>query len=190
MKTTRYLSLSLFLLLLAGTFTACDSTEPEDGGAGEEELITRIVLTLTGGGNTVTATANDPDGDGVDIQTETLTLTSGVTYTGTIDLFNDTADEPGEMDIGAEVSEERDEHQLFYTYEATQGGADRVEVTVTDQDSNGLPVGLTFQVTVTGGDAAAGTLNVVLSHYDDQPKDGTTRSDETDVDVTFPVVIQ
>lgn len=189
MTTSKSITYVLFLLLFAVTFTACDSTEPEDEGAGEEELITRVVLTLTDGGNTITATANDPDGDGVGIQTETLTLTSGTTYSGTIDLFNDTADEPDEMDIGAEVDEERDEHQFFFTYTGTQGG-NRVTINVTDQDSNGLPVGLAFQVAVSGGGAAAGNLNVVLSHYDDQPKDGTTRSDETDVDVTFPVVIQ
>lgn len=37
----------------------------------------------------------------------------------------------------------------------------------TDQDENGLPVGLSFTLSVTGGSAANGLLNVVLSHYDD-----------------------
>ena len=35
----------------------------------------------------------------------------------------------------------------------------------------------------------SGTLNVVLSHYDDGPKDGVTQSTESDVDITFPVRI-
>ena len=69
-------------------------------------------------------------------------------------------------------------------------GPGRVTVTITDQDDNGLPVGLNFTVEVSAGAAASGTLRVVLSHFDDDPKDGMTMSDETDVDVTFPVNIQ
>ena len=174
----------LVLTLLALTFTACDSTEPEDDGAGEEELITRVVLTLTGGGETIVAEASDPDGDGTNFQIDDITLTAGTTYTGSIELFDDINDE----DITEEVEEEAGEHQFFYT---PQGGiATRVTVNVTDTDGNGLPVGLDFTVVVSSGGAASGSLNVVLSHFDEEPKTGTDRSDETDVDVTFPVTIQ
>ncbi|MEZ4696908.1 MAG: hypothetical protein R2832_10875 [Rhodothermales bacterium] len=60
---------------------------------------------------------------------------------------------------------------------------------ITDTDENSLPVGLEFTVTVSSGAAATGTLNVVLSHYDDVVKNGTTRSDESDIDIDFPVTI-
>ena len=181
-----YLTYFFAFSLLALTFTACDSTEPDDDGAGEEELITRVVLTLQGGGATVTATADDPDGDGAGIQTETLTLQPGITYTGTLGLFNDTATEPAEQDIGAEVREEADEHQVFYTL---NGFGQTVTLNISDQDRNGLPVGLNFVMQVDEDAAGSGTLNVVLSHYDEMPKNGTDRSDETDVDVTFPVAV-
>ncbi len=179
-----FFALSLFLF----TMSACDSTEPDDPHAGEEELITRVVLTLTGGGQTVTATADDPDGDGVGIQTETIVLQNGVTYTGSIALFNDLADEPEEENVTAEIEDEDDEHQFFYTVGGSvQNG---VTVTITDQDGNGLPVGLDYTVAVANGSTGTGTLNVVLSHYDDGPKNGTDRSDETDIDVTFPLTVQ
>jgi len=179
-----YLVYTVTFLLFAGVFAACDSTEPDPEGPGEEELITRVVVTLTAGGQTVTATADDPDGDGANLQIDSITLAAGTTYTGTVELFDDINGE----DITEEVEEEADEHQFFYTVGG--GIAGRVSVAVTDQDGNGLPVGLRFTVTVTDGGAASGTLNIVLSHFDEEPKNGTDRSDETDVDVTFPVNIQ
>jgi len=182
---SKYLTVALTLVLFTLVFAACDSTEPDDDGAGEQEFITRLVIELDDGqGNTPTATANDPDGDGTNFQIGTLNLTAGMTYTGSVKVFDDINNE----DVGEEIEEEDDEHQFFYT--AQGGAAGRVTVTITDQDENGLPVGLAFTLTVSAGGAATGSLNVVLSHYDEAPKDGINRSDETDIDVTFPVNIQ
>lgn len=175
----------LFAALLLLAFTACDSTEPDDD-AGEGELITRVVLTLQGDNQTLVVTADDPDGDGVGIQTQTLMLTPGATYTGRVEVFNDLASDPDERVITTEIEGEAEEHQFFYTVDGLTG----VTVDVTDQDANGLPVGLAFGVTVASDASGTGTLNVVLSHYDDAPKNGVDRSDETDIDVTFPLAIQ
>lgn len=185
MHTIRPAIPTILLMAVLGTgLTACDSTEPDDDGAGEEELITSVILTLQGGGETFTAKASDPDGDGTDFQIETLTIPSGRSYTGTIGVRDDVNDE----DITEEIEAEADEHQFFYE----TGGADasRLTVSVTDTDGNSLPVGLAFTITVSGEEPGEATLRVILSHFDDEPKDGVTRSDETDVDVTFPVVIQ
>ena len=179
-NTLSYFTLIAFLLL---TFAACDSTDPDDDGAGEEELITRVVISLNSGA--VTATAEDPDGDGVGITAETLNLQAGTTYTGEVRLFNDLASDPVEQNFTAEIEEEDDEHQFFY--EVGGGLAGSVAVTITDQDGNGLPVGLDFQIAVDQAASGSGTLRVILSHYDEEPKNGTDRSDETDIDVTFPV---
>lgn len=175
--------LVLAFLLVPFAFTACDSTEPDEG-PGEEELITKITLNLSAGGQTVTASANDPDGDGTGFQIDTITLASGTTYSGTIEL----SDEINGEDITEEVEEEAEEHQFFYTV----GGqaSSRVRVTITDKDDNGLPVGLEFTLAVTDGGATTGTLRVVLGHYDEEPKNGTDLSDETDVDVSFPIRVQ
>jgi hypothetical protein len=153
-----------------------------------QELITKVTLTLTpvGGGAAVTVTFSDPDGDGGNAPTiGTLTLKAGTTYNGTIELLDETKN-PAE-NITEEVEEESDAHQFFYT---PKGGiVGRVTIVITDRDANNLPVGLEYTVTVTAGAAANGTLNVVLSHYDESPKNGTTPSDESDIDIDFPVNI-
>ena len=189
---SKYLTFALALIVFTVVFAACDSNEPDDEGPGEEELITRVVLTLTGGGQTVTATANDPDGDGTNFQIDTINLAAGTTYTGSVELSDDINGE----DITEEIEEEAEEHQFFYTVGG--GVAGRVTVTITDSETDygsnevgdDLPVGLAFEIAVTDGGAASGTLQVILSHYDEGPKDGINMSDETDIDVTFPVSIQ
>ncbi len=177
----KYAFIAVFALVYAG----CDSDDPDDDGPGEEELITRVTVTLTpmDAGAVVTAEATDPDGDGTDFQIDSITLTAGATYTGNIQVFDDLNNE----NITEEVEEEDAEHQFFYF--PAGGVADRITVTYDDQDENGLPVGLSFTVAVTAGDAATGTMRVVLSHYDEGPKDGVNLSDESDVDVEFPVTI-
>lgn len=186
--TRRHYIRTLLLVTMIATglvlASACDSESPDDH-SGESELITRVTVTLTpeGGGAAVVAVAEDPDGDGANLQIDPINLVSNTTYSGVIGFFDGINNE----DITAEVDEESDEHQLWYTPEG--GIASRVAVTVTDTDANELPVGLAFTLTVSDGPAATGVLNVVLSHYDEVVKDGTTRSDETDVDVDFPVTI-
>ncbi len=172
------------VLVLAG----CESSvEPEDPGPGEEEVITTVNFTLTEVGNTsnvVTAQWRDLDGEGgSDPVISGFTLEAGKTYTGAIELLNEEENE----DITEEVEEEADEHQFFYTPDAAI--ASRVTVTITDTDGNNLPVGLEYTVTVSAGAAVTGSINVVLGHYDDAPKDGTTRSDESDIDIDIPITI-
>lgn len=174
-----------FLFLCAFVIVGCDSDDPDEDGAGEEELITRVTITLTPTtGAAVVAVADDPDGDGSGFQIGTITLAANTTYTGTIQV----TDEINGENITEEVEEEADEHQFWYTPSASI--SDRVTVTINDQDSNGLPLGLAFTVTVSDGGAASGEMQVVLSHYDEGPKDGVTLSDESDVDIAFPVEIQ
>jgi len=185
MTTKNIFTKFAFLLVCSLVLVACDSDDPDDDGPGEEELITRVTITLTpAGGTAVTASATDADGDGANFQIETITLAANTTYTGTIEVADDINGE----DITEEVEEEADEHQFFYTPSA--GIADRISVAIDDTDSNGLPLGLEFTVTVTDGAAATGTMQVVLSHYDEGPKDGVNMSDESDVDVAFPIEIQ
>ena len=181
---------ALALALLGSlSLTACDSGEPDDDGAGEEELITQVTLTLTptGGGSAVTISASDPDGDGAGItfSPATLALTPGTTYDGTIEL-RDTIN--GE-DITEEVEGEAEEHLFRYTLAPASAGT----VTITDaesdytsEDENGgdFAVGLTFRVQTEAGASGTGTMNAVLYHFDEGP---TATSDEIDVDIAFPV---
>lgn len=185
LKNLLFLSLALLLV-----YSGCNDDNPEnsgDEGPGEEELITTVTLTLTDAAdanNVVNVQWRDVDGPGGnDPVIGTLTLAAGKTYNGTIQLLNEQAT-PAE-NITDEVDEEHNAHQFFYTAEGDISG--RVAVAITDQDDNGLPVGLSFTVTVSAGGAASGTLNVILGHYDEVVKDGTSKSTETDVDVDLPV---
>lgn len=175
-----------FLLILPLALAACDSAEPDPIGAGEHELITQITLTLTNTDDpedVAGIVASDPSGTGLEFTLDpaALALRAGASYAGTIEL----ADTLNDEDITEEVRAEAEAHQLFYTVDGLGG----VTIAYADEDANGLPVGLAFEVTVAEGAAGSGTLRVQLAHYDDGAKDGTTLSSETDVDLTLPLVI-
>lgn len=193
-----------FLPLLAGMLllTACDSNEPDDDdGAGEEEVISLVRLTLTpqGGGASVTVDARF-DEDAVLLSADSLFLTAGTTYDAIIDLQN-TFEDPPES-ITAEIRDEEPEaHRFFYT--VTGNAADNIAVSDLDTDPNGDPLGLTFDVAVTGGAGESGAMNVRLRHYEQEDEEDileTKRNDtatapeqsgivENDVDFPFPVLI-
>ncbi len=180
-----------FAALLVGTvlLAGCDSNEPDEG-AGEEEFITKVTLTLTGSdGSTATAMASDPDGDKANIQFTTLALKAGVTYAGAIALRDDI----NGVDVTEEVEEEGAAHLFFYT---PQGGvANRLTVTRLNNDENGAPLGTELRVVVAAGAAAAGTLNVKLAHYENEGDKKATHTpdnrpgSELDLDLNFPVTI-
>jgi len=196
-------------LLLFVLVAACDSTDPsDDPGAGEQELISDVSLTLApeDGSAAVTASAVFNEDGELDDQTGELTLilTPGMTYAGTIAFANRFASDPGERDVNAEVRAEATEHQVFYVplgdlASVLQIGYADDEATYSDEaeDSSevrsGVPVGLAFALTTTDNASSTnGELRVVLGHYDERPKGEDETVDvvpERDVDVTFQVSI-
>jgi len=180
-------TLASLTLVAAIGLAACedDPTNPEGN---EQELITRVEISLTpvGGGAAIVSNIVDPDGLGPlapEAQDGAIALVPGTTYNGSV-RFLDASDPDDIEDITIEVAEEDDEHRVFYTVTGLAG----VEVTNLDTDGNGAPLGLTFDVVVGAGAAGAGNLNVLLSHFDDEPKgDGSEPSDETDADVNFAI---
>lgn len=177
-----------FATLLAVGVAACgdDPAVPPIGN--EQELITDVTITLTpvGGGTAISSTIADPDGEGPlppAAQTGAIVLTPGVTYDGSI-AFVDNQDPANPDNITAEVMAEADEHRVFYTLAGVTGVT--IPDSSLDTDGDGAPLGLSFQVLVDAAGSGSGTIQVVLSHYDDSPKgDGSTPSNETDVDVSF-----
>lgn len=183
------------VLVVSLSLTACDSGEPDDG-AGEEELITQVRITMTNAADasdvaTITATDADGDGAGITFSPAQLTLRAGATYNGAVTL-DDTINNES---ITEEIEEEAEEHLFRYTLSPSELGTVTLtdtESNYTSQDTNGgdFPVGLAFRVTVASGASGAGALNAVLYHFDEGPKSsGTATSDEIDVDVDFPVRI-
>lgn len=195
--TTLTLSLSLF---------ACG----DDGGGplNEGEVITTVVLTFApeGGGAPNVATWNDPDGDGGAAPTiDSIGLVAGTTYRTTV-VFENRLESPPE-DITAEILDESDEHQVFFTGPAVDGPAsNRPGAALThlydDEDANALPVGLVNVFTVMG--SPGGDLIVTLRHLPPVNGEPTKRLEtaddvrtggfgaiggDTDAQVTFPVAV-
>lgn len=187
---------------------ACGSDVTDPDGGNEEEQITTVTLTFTPDtGPTVEAKWNDPDGEGGAAPTaDDITLTVGSTYTVTLRFLNE-LETPAE-NITAEIEEEDDEHQVFFTGSvvegpaATNAGASLLH-SYGDMDAGGLAVGLTN--TVVARSAGNGTLTVTLRHLPEMSgapqKVASLASDvasggidsiagDSDVSVNFAVTVQ
>ncbi len=184
MKTLKSCILFSFGLL---TFTSCSDDEPAPEPINEEEIITTFTATLVpqGGGTTITLQSRDLDGDGPNPPEVTVSgdLQENAIYNGTIVLLNET-ETPAE-DITAEVEEEDEEHQFFYTV----GSSLNANVEYANFDGNGNPLGTSFTLTTTT--ASSGTLAFTLRHEPLKPNSGLADAGgETDLAVTFSVTIQ
>jgi len=176
--------LLLPILMLVFMFTSCtDDSDPVN----EEEVITTMTVTLTpdNGGNDVVLQSRDLDGDGPEDPMITVSgdLTAGTTYSGSIVLLNETED-PAE-NITEEIEEEDEEHQFFFI----AGSGLDVTTSYNDQDENNNPVGLSF--TLNAGLASNGDFTVTLRHDPNKPNNGIIDAGgETDIETTFPIIVQ
>lgn len=157
----------------------------EDDHNHENEVITTVNYTLTNGSDEVTLTFIDLDGEGGNEGTYDISgsLIANTTYTGTIELLNETEDPA--KDISEEIREEKDRNEFFYT--STVAG---VVITKTDDDGNGNSLGI--DTSVTTGAAGSGSITIVLKHEPTKPNDGTSEDagGSTDIQVTFDVTVQ
>ena len=103
-----------FLALFLSTSLVFTSCSNDDAAVNEEEVITTVRLTLTGGGQTITLESRDLDGDGPNAPVVTVSgpLSGNTVYSGATVFLNE-LENPAE-DITVEVLEEGDEHQVFY----------------------------------------------------------------------------
>ena len=165
----------------------------------EEEVIDRVTLTFTptAGGDPVVAVASDPDGPGpLDLVVGDIALMESTDYVLSVTLENTIEGE----DITEEIMEEDEDHLFLFAFseeifESPDGDGNldnRADpVNYNDQDSNGLPVGLSTSWTTACTEAnAAGAFRVVLKH---QPeiKSATSGFGDggTDVDITWNVTV-
>ena len=185
MKKLQVLSFA-FLSVLMASSCSNDDNPPVN----EEELITTVAVTFTGGGQIITLTSRDLDGDGPNAPVITQTggnFVNGISYSGTISFLNELANPVD--NITEEVAEEAEDHQVFYQITNNLG-----TFTYTDMDTDGKPIGLTF--TFTTNNTGTGSLVVTLKHLPNKSATGVSSGDitnaggETDATVTFPVVVQ
>jgi len=185
----------LFLLATMLLVSCGDDPEP----ANEEELITTLIVTLTSdGGAPITMTFKDIDGDGAGVpeyiyssEGDAAVLTASTTYTATIALLNESVS-PAE-NITEEIEEEADEHLFCFDKTGLTGLTIAYADTEADYVAGGSSkvVGLatTWTTTDTTGE---GTVTFKLFHQIGGSKTGTcpTGSTDTDIEVTFNIVIQ
>lgn len=184
MKNNFYLLLLAMVVILS---SSCEKEDPEIPN--EEELITTVFYTLTpaGGGDDIVFSFKDLDGDGGEAPVIVGgNLSANSSYEGSISLLNETED-PAE-DITEEIEEEREEHQFFY-----ETSVEGLTILYSDEDEDGRPVGLTTDVNT--NTAGTGTLTITLRHEPDKDAANVSMGDisnaggETDIEITFPVVI-
>lgn len=183
MKNLKLIALLVIPVLFS---TSCSN---DDAPVNEEEVITTVRTTLTGGGQVITLTSRDLDGDGPNVPVVTVSgnLVAGTTYTGSTEFLNE-LESPAE-DITVEVEEEGADHQVFYQLPSSIG-----TVTYTDTDANGRPIGLNFTL-VAGTSGSTGTLTVTLRHLPNKTETGVATGDitnaggNTDAAVTFSVAV-
>lgn len=176
-----------YFLAFALTIFATGCVEDEDPLIeNEEEVITAVTLTFfptDASQETVVYGFSDPDGDGgnAPVFSYTGTLAVNSLYNSQVSFSNDMGA------IDAEIVTEGTDHQVFIT-----NTADLV-FAYSDMDSDGNPLGI--RTTTNTGDVTTGTMTLTLRH---EPGKGAavgitdlgTAGGETDVEVTFDVVVQ
>ncbi|WP_178985205.1 type 1 periplasmic binding fold superfamily protein [Winogradskyella helgolandensis] len=185
-KSIKTIKLLAVLFMSSIAFVSCSSDDDDhDNHDHEEELITTVKYTLTNGVDFVTLEFQDLDGEGGADGTYDISgpLTANTTYTGTIQLLNET-ESPAD-NITLEVQEEGDEHEFFYTPSISD-----ITITKDDSDVDGNPIGIL--TTLTTGTAGIGSLTIELIHEPTKPNDGTSANagGSTDVQVTFAIEVQ
>ena len=188
MKTLKFIST---LSLVALFFMSCSRNDDRPELINEEEVITTTIVRLTATSQpTVTLTARDADGDGPGAPVIEVSgnLIASTTYTGTIQLLNETVT-PAE-DITLEVRDEDLDHQFFYQSNTSLN----VTTTYSDMDPDGNPVGINFSVTA--GQPSTGSFTAILRHLPNKTASGVADGDitnaggETDVTQTFNVTVE
>lgn len=204
---SRILPLALVALGLA----ACsDTTSPGDDDKHDHDhgVTTSVELSFlpVAGGESTTFAWSDPEGDGSPV-IDTVELEAGVDYTMTVALWNELED-PAE-DVTGEIREDAEAHQFFVFGDSVEGpatgdnSAALVVHSYADQDANGLPIGLSNDLSAVM--AGAGTLSLALRHM--PPESGSdvktaeaaeivategfgALGGDTDVLVDFPIEVQ
>lgn len=145
--------------------------------ADEQENLNVLKIKL----GTTTFTWSDTDGaGGAAPKIDTIRLTPNGSFSSEITLQDGSANPV--KDLTAEVVAESNDH--LFVYKPTGN------LTVTDisKDGNGKAFGHTATVKTTA--VGTGTLQILLKHLPNKSATDPSTTGETDIDVTFPVVIK
>ncbi|NCT18100.1 MAG: type 1 periplasmic binding fold superfamily protein [Flavobacteriaceae bacterium CG_4_8_14_3_um_filter_34_10] len=187
-------NLKIIVLFFTATLFLTSCSRNDNGGdpINEEELITTLRVTLvTNQGPNVVIEYRDLDGDGPNapIITSSSDLLANASYNASMVVLNET--ESPVDDITLEIKDEDIAHQFFYQ---VGGGLNITNITYLDLDENGNPLGLEFSLQT--GAPSIGNFTITLRHDLDKFAEGvsegniTNAGGDTDISVTFPLVIQ
>ena len=140
MKRINFLTIAIVAVVTLGFISCSNDDDTPPAPVNEEEVITSVIVTLTGEGDVVELESRDLDGDGPNDPVVSVngTFQENIPYVGSVQFLNET-ESPAE-DINEEILEEAEEHQVFFVF----GGGLDGSVTYGDEDSNGNPIGLQF----------------------------------------------
>jgi len=186
------------LILLLSIMVTIQSCNDEDFPAveNEEEFIDNVRLTFTSADEQLVFEAFDEDGQGAgSFIIPSIELKNNTNYVLSIELENTlTGDE-----ITSEVSEEGDEHLFFYEWTeglfvnpTGNGNADNRNdvVNYIDNDLDGLPIGLITEWNTSEITTSSSKFRIVLKHQPNVKTSTSTIMDgETDLDITWPIII-
>jgi hypothetical protein len=183
------------LLILSLIFTGCSDDDDHDDHShpvNEEEVITNIEVTLSDGTNSYVLIWEDLDGDGPDLPIITGATIPSNSYDAEIQLYNKTLDPTDdEYVVTTEILEEDVDHQFFFN---ASNGLNVFDFVYADADVDGNPIGQQFIIEDVSG--SGGDLNIVLLHEPNKNADGVSDGDitnaggDTDIDITFPIIVQ
>ena len=183
------------LLILSLIFTGCSDDDDHDDHShrvNEEEVITTVEVTLSDGTNSYVLIWEDLDGDGPDLPIITGATIPSNSYDAEIQLYNKTLDPTDdEYVVTTEILEEDVDHQFFFN---ASNGLNVFDFVYADADVDGNPIGQQFIIEDVSG--SGGDLNIVLLHEPNKNADGVSDGDitnaggDTDIDITFPIIVQ
>ncbi len=189
-RTMKQLILVLFVAI---TFASCkkddDPIVPVQPPANEEEVITTLVLTFTDidSFEDHVFRFTDLDGDGGNAPViEVEDLPGNRDFAVFISLLNESVSPT--QNITTQIEDELEQHQFFF-----QTVGVNLTMSYGDEDANLQPVGLINNSMTLS--PSTGTLKVTLRHNPDKSASGVSSGDitnaggDTDIEVTFPVVI-
>lgn len=189
MKNLRVLSMATMVAFM-GSMASCKKNDPPKPD--EQELITTVKIYVNEEFSSFVQSfeykvENGFGGSGGTIKIDTLKLKPNTKYSAVLTVLNEKAN-PVE-DITTEIIEESNDH-LFLFSSNPSAGAGSVSATNGNKDKNGAPLNQTF--TLNTNATGTGKFQVVLLH---EPSNKnaiiiSAAGGETDLDATFPVLIQ
>ena len=151
----------------------------------EQELITTVLLqyeNFATPGVVQTYAFRDIDGIGGNNPTiDTIRLDANSIYNLSLSVLDESKNPAS--NITTEIEEKKEDHQFFYEF----GTASGISAVYQDTDSNGLPIGLQMQCMT--NNPTATTLLLTLKHQVGI-KNNNIATGETDIAISFPVVVQ